>query len=152
MKSIAAFFAWFGKVFSLLGLCATVGFIAGGLAGGTLMLYAVNAGATPMLTGTEVWQVSLLLWAFTSLVLLFYLYVFCRYTFGSILLPVLFNCVLTCFLTTWVVNHFGTWGWAFFVGAAIGLLVGRLLCMCCYHFTAKPYGLYSTSTEMRVGE
>jgi len=145
-KSIFAFFNWFGNVFSLLGVCATVGFIAGGIAGGVLMLYAVNVSAVPLLTGTEVWQVGLILWAFTTLILLFYLYVFCRYTFSSILLPVLFNCFVTCVLTVWLVNHFALWNWAFFVGAAVGLLVGRLLCMCCYYFTLTPYVLHNTST------
>lgn len=151
MKTLVGFFKWVSKLFPLLGLCATVGFIAGALAGGALLLFASIHPTVPTLSTSEVWQVALLLWAYTTLALLFFLYVFCRFTLASILLPTIVNCFLTCLLTVWLVDKFALWQWAFFIGAVVGILIGRLLCMCCHYFTVKPNGLYNPSPEVRSG-
>ncbi len=151
MKTLAAFLKWVGKLFPLLGLCATVGFIAGALAGIVLLIFGSIHPSTPVLTTAERWQTGLLLGAYTSLALIFYLYVFCRFTLASILLPTLVNCFLTCVATVWLVSEFDLWKWAFFVGAVVGMLIGRLLCMCCHYFTVKPNGLYNSRPEVRPG-
>jgi hypothetical protein len=131
MSGIIKFISAFSKVFDELGICATVGFIAGGLAGLVLTFYAMDLTSAPMLTAKEIWQVGLILAAATAGFLLFYLYVLCRYTFISVFAPVVLNCLLTCVLTVWLVDVTGLWDWAFFVGAIVGLLVGRLLCIFC---------------------
>jgi hypothetical protein len=131
MKPIIQFVSSFKKIFDLLGICATVGFIAGALSGLALTIFAMDLSPAPVLTATEVWQVGLLLAAFIAVFLLIFLTVICRYTFGSIFVAVILNCLLTCVLTVWLVNLTALWGWAFFVGAIVGLLIGRLLCIIC---------------------
>jgi hypothetical protein len=132
------------KVFDALGICATVGFIAGGLSGLVLMIYAMDLTSAPTLTAKEIWQVGLVLAAAAAGLLLFYLYALCRYTFISVFVPVVLNCLLTCLLTVWLVDVTGLWGWAFFVGAIVGLLVGRLLCIFCQFaaYRADAYGMH----------
>jgi len=134
MKPVVQFIASIGKLFELLGICATVGFIAGAMTGILLTLYAMDISPAPVLTATEIWQVGLLVAAVIAIFLLIYLWVLCRYTFASIFMPVLLNCLLTCLITVWLVNLTGLWGWAFFVGAIVGILVGSLLCLFCRYF------------------
>jgi hypothetical protein len=142
MKTIASFFLWVANLFEALGVCATVGFLAGSSAGFILMMYQISAGVTPVFTLIEVFQVSLLLWVGISLCLLFFLYVICRYTLGSIFPPTLFNTFVTCLLTTWFVNQFHLWHWAFFAGAVVGILIGKLLCISCNLLNKKIYGMH----------
>lgn len=128
-------------LFKRLGVCATVGFIAGILTGFALVFYNLNGGST-VLTAAEVWKVTLLLWAAISVFLLLYLYILCRYTLASIFFPTLFNSLITCFLTIWFTNQYGLWTTAIFIGIVIGLLIGKLLCILCKLLNRKIYGLH----------
>jgi hypothetical protein len=144
MNWIVKFISAISKVFDALGICATVGFIAGGLSGLVLTIYAMDLTSAPTLTAREIWQVGLVLAAATAGLLLFYLYVLCRYTLSSVFMPVVLNCLLTCLLTVWLVDVTGLWDWAFFVGTVVGLLVGRLLCIFCQFaaYRADVHGMY----------
>jgi len=144
MKAIAKLAAAIGRLFEALGICATVGFIAGVLAGIVLMLFAVDHTPPPVLSGQDVVKIGLILAVATAGLLLFYLCVLCRYTFVSVFVPVLVNCLLTCLLTVWLVNATGLWNWAVFIGAIVGLLVGRLFCLVCRFTAARAdaYGMY----------
>ena len=144
MKAIAKLAAAIGRLFEALGICATIGFIAGALAGMALTLLALDLTPPPVLSAQEVVKIGLILAVATAGLLLFYLCVLCRYTFISVFVPVVVNCLLTCLLTVWLVNVTGLWDWAVFVGAIVGLLVGRLLCVVCRFTAARadPYGVY----------
>ena len=144
MKSIAKLMSAIGKIFDALGVCATIGFITGGLSGLVLTIYSMDLTPAPVLTVKEILQVGLLLAAATAGLLLFYLYVLCRYTFISVFMPVVLNCLLTCLITVWLVDVTRLWGWAFFVGVVVGLLVGRLLCIICRFaaYRTDAYGMH----------
>lgn len=142
MNQIYLFIQWFSNIFKKLGICATVGFIAGIITGMALLLDYSVTGAVITLTYNETWQVALLLAAFCFLVLLFVLFVLCRYTVSSVFLPTLINCLLTCFFTVYLVNKFAAWEWAVFIGMVVGLIIGYLLCILCRYLGGRYYGMH----------
>jgi hypothetical protein len=144
MKAIAKLAAAIGRLFEALGICATIGFIAGALAGMALTLFAMDLVPPPVLGTQDVVQAGLVLGMASAGLLVFYLCVLCRYTFISVFVPVVVNCLLTCILTVWLVNVTGLWGFAVFIGMIVGLLVGRLMCIACRFsaYRADAYGLH----------
>ena len=131
MKLLAALFRPFEKVLNKLGICTTVGFIAGAITGFLLFCYWMNDPATPVVTTGEFWKIAGMLWLFSFLTILFILVVFCRYTIASVFFQTLLNTLLSSVLTTFVVIKLDLMKWAFWVGIFIGLVIGRLLCLIC---------------------
>ena len=142
MKVISKIFNWIAYQLVKLGTCATAGFIVGCLAGFMLFLYQIKVGGDPVFTHHQFLQIALVLSFFSFLILLFTLYVFCRYTLASILFPCIVNSLLSTFLTVFIINHFHLWAIGFFIGALCGLMVGKLLCIICGFLNIKSYGMY----------
>jgi phosphoglycerol transferase MdoB-like AlkP superfamily enzyme len=120
----------FSNRFRQFGICATVGFIAGNIAGFFLLLLFLAQGGTALiLTSNQALQIALILTLFDVIVLLFFLVALSRYKFSSVLLPALINCLLTCLITTLLVSSFNLWQWSIIVGMLVGLIIGRLFCI-----------------------
>lgn len=143
MYSLLKAMTAFGPVFKKLGICATLGFIAGVIAGVFLLLFfLVSGGTDPMLTQDQTLKVVLLLTLFDVIALLFFLMSLCRYTFAAAFLPTIITSLLVCLVTVLLVSKFNLWLWSLIVGMLVGLIIGRLLCLLFCRFPGeKQYGL-----------
>ncbi|MDZ7968764.1 MAG: hypothetical protein RM368_28065 [Nostoc sp. DedSLP03] len=120
----------FSNRFRQFGICATVGFVAGNIAGFFLLLLFLAQGGTALiLTSNQALQTVLILTLFDVIVLIFFLVALSRYKFSSVLLPTIINCLLTCSVTTFLVSSLSLWLWSIIVGMLVGLIIGRLLCL-----------------------
>lgn len=144
MNGVFRFLTVFSEQFKQVGLCATVGLIAGFFAGFFLLLLFLGQGAIALtLTLNQVWQVAFMLALFDVVVLLFFLVALSRYKFSSVLFPTTINCLLTCAITTVLVNSLNLWLWAIVVGMLVGLMIGRLLCLLsCRYQGEVTHGLH----------
>jgi hypothetical protein len=137
MKTIAAIIRPLEKALNNLGICTTVGFMAGVITGFLLFCYWLTNPTPAPLTPEEFWIGAGMLWLFCFITILFILVVFCRFTLASVFFQTLLNTLLSSILTTYVVTKWGLWEWAFLVGLVIGLVVGRLLCFICQTLKRK---------------
>lgn len=133
MNILLSIFKPLEKALKKLGICATVGFLAGAITGIILFCYSISNPVIPLITTMEFIWIASMIWLFVFLVILFMLVVFCRFTLGSIFFQVLVNTVLSSFFTTFLVFKLNAWVVAFFIGAIIGLLFGKLFCFICQH-------------------
>jgi hypothetical protein len=130
MNLLLRYLTVFSDRFRQLGICATVGLIAGNIAGFFLLLLFLEQGNDALiLTSNQALQVALILTLFDVIALLFFLVALCRYKFLSVVLPTFINCLLTCLITTFLVSSFSLWLWSIVVGMLVGLAVGRLFCI-----------------------
>ena len=143
MYSLLKALTAFGPAFKKLGICATLGFIAGVIAGFFLLLFfLVSGGTDPMLTQDQILKVVLLLTIFDVIALLFFLVGLSRYTFAAAFLPTLITSLLVCLVTVLLVSKFNLWLLSLIVGMLVGLIIGRLLCLLFCRFPGeKQYGL-----------
>jgi hypothetical protein len=84
LKYIFKFFKILSPLLQRLGICATAGFMAGGIAGFILWIYAFINGAPAVLTSTEIVQLSLLLALCGWIMIVFAFVALCRVPFASI--------------------------------------------------------------------
>lgn len=136
MNLISKMFGPLERALNKLGICSTVGLMAGGITGFFLFCHYLNY-PVPVFTDSELLKVAAMLWLFCFLVILFILFVFCRFKLGSVFIQTLINTLLSSFATTYIVNLTGAWLWAFFIGILIGLIIGRLLCFICNNLKSK---------------
>jgi hypothetical protein len=130
MNLLLRYLTVFSDRFRQFGICATVGLIAGNIAGFfLLLLFLAHGDGALILTSNQAFQVALILTLFDVIVLLFFLVALCRYKFSSVILPTSINCLLTCLITTLLVTNFSLWLWSIVVGMLIGLIIGRLFCL-----------------------
>jgi hypothetical protein len=111
-----------------LGICGNTGLIVGLTSGLMLSFLNIKMGPNLVLTNDEVWKVALLLGLFCWLLILFLLLVFMRLRLSEILAPSLFNSLLVCFLTVFLVNKLSLYPIAWLIGMIVGIIVGFLLC------------------------
>ncbi|HTD97997.1 MAG TPA: hypothetical protein VK668_01870 [Mucilaginibacter sp.] len=127
----------FEKAFNKLGICSTVGFIAGAITGFVLLCYSVNNPVIPVWTSQELLKIAAMIWLLVFLIILFMLVVFCRFTFASVFFQTLVNTLVCSFITTYLVVKVNGWVVAFFIGAIVGLLIGKLFCLICQNLKRK---------------
>lgn len=130
MNLISKLFGPLERTLNKLGVCSTVGLMAGGITGFILFCHYLNYPAT-VFTAPELLRIAAMLWLFCFLIILFILIIFCRFTFGSVFIQTLINTLFSSFATTYFVHLTDLWLWAFFIGILIGLIIGRLLCFIC---------------------
>lgn len=137
MAILVSLFRPLERALNKLGICSSVGFMAGGITGFVLFCFYLNNSTIPIITIQDLLRISAMLWIFVFLVILFILVVFCRFTIGSVFFQTLVNTLFSSFLTTFLVNAVKGWQWAFFIGALLGLLIGRLFCWICQNIKRK---------------
>jgi hypothetical protein len=123
---------YLAKFFSKLGICAKVGLMAGGLTGIALTIMDYFKQGL-VLTEPESVYVSLAMAIFSWLLIVFILGLAFRYSFGSITLPTLINCLLTAFATVFISRLLGAFPLAWLLGMVIGLIIGIILCRLNYY-------------------
>lgn len=127
----------FEKVFNKLGICSTVGFMAGAITGFILLCYSINNPVIPVWTMQQFMRIAVTIWLFVFLMILFILVVFCRFTIGSVFFQTLVNTLVCSFITSYLVVKINGWVLAFFIGAIVGLLIGKLFCLICQNLKRK---------------
>ena len=150
LKLIVKFFTLLSPLLQKLGVCATAGFIAGAFAGFILCVYYYFLNPTPgPFTNAQIVQLALLLALGAWVLIVFAFVVLVRVPFLSIWYSSLFNCILTCLLTVWVVYKLDLWNIAWFIGMLIGIWVGLMLCYLNQLLKNKTYGMHKQDPSMR---
>jgi hypothetical protein len=127
---------YLAKFFSKLGICAKVGFMAGGLTGIALTIMDLFKQGL-VLSAPEAVYVSLAMAIFSWLLIVFLLGLAFRYSFSSVTFPTLLNCLLTAFATVFLSRLLGAFPLAWLLGMVIGLIIGIILCRLNYLLEKK---------------
>ena len=127
MRTFLRLLSLFYPLSNRLGLCGNIGFIAGLLAGFIISTMAWAFRGFYM-SNNQALVHALSLTLFTWIAVIYLLGILAKFTFRSVALPSLFNCLLTCFLTTFVCKWLDIFSFAWLAGMFIGALVGMTLC------------------------
>lgn len=120
-------FYWFRLASFRYGICTACALATGLISG--VMLQALNNKFSPILLDVEeALSFALILFGLSFIIILLVLTVQNIYSIKSIFAPLLFNCLLTSFLTVLISFQFDAYTYAIVVGVVIGFIVGYLLC------------------------